>query len=543
MTEQFDFSNSVTIGVNFGVNPDNQPDFTANLTGESTLVASDQVDALVDDPLLGNVGTVDDNADVTKVEFVSSSSTGSTPFVPSITSNSGDNVPDLSPTPNDAEVPFESLYSAGAIVSDGENGTSDGFLKLFLEIEGTPEGTVRNKEPLTLETSSPLSSFSAGKGSQPISYTSQENIELYNTGEDGVFWTGDEKKVAAIVPNANGNSAMLELTPVATNEASEKTLIGTMNSEVLTGNDADNTIYGNGGNDYLDGNEGKDTIVSDNGNDALSGGSENDLLFGNGGNDYLGGEDGNDRLLGGDNDDILLGANGNDALNAGNDNDILNGNNGNDTLSGDEGDDGIIGNDGDDQITGSEGDDGAIGGNGNDGIFGNVGNDNLIGDAGKDVMNGGDGSDALFGGDDDDIIFGEADGDGLFGENGNDVLVGGTGEDTITGGSGSDIFGFQDSAGNIDLIKDFSVSEDLISINADGFGDNLTPNSVLASDMFALGTTAVDNNDRFIFDDASGSLFFDLDGVGGIEQVEIAQLSPETALSANNIFVDSNGAV
>lgn len=540
MTEQFDFSNSVTIAVNFGFNPNNQPDFTANLTGESTLLLGDRVDALVDDPLLGNVGAIDDNADVTKVEFVSSSSTGSTPFVPSITSTSGDNVPDLSPTPNDAELPFESLYSAGATVSDEENGTSDGFLKLFLEIEGTPEGTVRNKEPLTLESSSPLTSSSS---EQPINYTSTETIALYNTGEDGIFWTGDEVEVARLVPDTSGNSAMLELTPLASDQTSEKTLIGSVNSEVLTGNDADNTIYGNGGDDYLDGKEGKDTIVSDNGKDALVGGGENDLLFANGGNDYLAGDDGDDRLLGGDNDDILLGGKGNDALNAGNDNDILNGNDGNDTLSGDEGDDGIIGNDGDDQITGSEGDDGAIGGNGNDGIFGNVGNDNLIGDAGNDVINGGDDIDDLFGGDDDDIIFGEADGDALFGENGNDVLVGGMGQDTLTGGSGSDIFGFQDSAGNIDLIKDFSVAEDLISITADDFGGNLTPDSVLESDMFVLGTAAVDNNDRFIFDNASGSLFFDLDGVGGIEQVEIAQLAAETALNANNIFVDSNGAV
>lgn len=61
--------------------------------------------------------------------------------------------------------------------------------------------------------------------------------------------------------------------------------------------------------------------------------------------------------------------------------------------------------------------------------------------------------------------------------------------------------------------------------------------------MFVLGTAAVDNNDHFIFDNASGSLFFDLDGVGGVEQVEIAKLSSETALNANNIFVDSNGAV
>ena len=54
MTRQLNFSNSVTISVNFGFSPNNQPDFTANLTGESTLLFSDPIDALVDDPLLGN---------------------------------------------------------------------------------------------------------------------------------------------------------------------------------------------------------------------------------------------------------------------------------------------------------------------------------------------------------------------------------------------------------------------------------------------------------------------------------------------------------
>lgn len=540
MTKQFDFLNSVSISVNFGFNPNDRPDFTANLSGETTLLFSEPVDALVDDPLLGDIGLVDNNLDVTKIELVSSTSTGSTPFVPSITSISGDNVPDLAPTPNDSELPFESLYSAGAIVANSEDGTASSFFKLFLEIQGTPEGTIRSREPITLQASSPLTSLSSGEDLQAIDYVSTQTIELYDAGEDGIFWTGDENEVARLVPDANGYSAVFNLTPTSPDILPTETFVGSTESEILVGTNGSDVIFGNGGNDYLEGKLGKDTIVSGDDNDALIGGEGDDLLFGNKGDDYLNGDDGDDRLLGGEGKDILLGGEGNDALNAGDDDDILNGNDGDDTLSGGNGNDGIIGNDGNDQITGGDGDDGVTGGEGDDNIFGNDGNDGLLGNAGSDLINGGKGKDALFGGEGDDTLLGEADGDALFGASGNDVLIGGDGKDTLVGGSGSDIFGFQDLAGDVDVIKDFSVLEDVISVSADGFGGNLTVEGLLQADMFVLGTAAVNNSDRFIYDSVSGSLFFDVDGVGGIEQVQIAKLSPGTALSANNIFVDVN---
>ncbi|MGB3402685.1 MAG: calcium-binding protein [Microcoleaceae cyanobacterium] len=538
MTQQLNFLNSVTIGVNFGFNPNNQPDFTANLTGETTLLFSEPVDGLIDHPLLENVGTVDNNLDVIEIEVVSSTSTGPTPFVPSITSNSGDNIADFSPTPNDLDLPFESLYSAGAIIANGEDDTANSFFKLFIEIQDTPEGIIRSQEALTLEATSPLASFSAEADFEPINYVTSDIIELYSAGEDGIFWTGDEIEVARIVPDTNGFSAVLNLTPTASENSSGNTFIGSTDSEILVGTNGNDVIYGNGGNDYLEGLAGNDTIVSGDEDDALIGGDDDDLLFGNGGNDYLDGQAGNDRLLGGDNDDILLGGEGGDALNAGGGNDILNGNDGDDTLSGGSGNDGIIGNAGNDQMTGGDGDDGMTGGSGNDGIFGNTGNDGLLGNMGNDVLNGGQGDDALFGGKGDDILFGDKDNDALFGENGNDVLIGGEGKDTLTGGPGNDVFVFQNLPGDIDVIEDFSVFEDIISVSARNFGGNLTPGTLLMRDQFVQGTAAVNSSDRFIYDSASGSLFFDVDGVGGIEQVQIAMFSPETTLSANNIFVD-----
>jgi Ca2+-binding RTX toxin-like protein len=48
---------------------------------------------------------------------------------------------------------------------------------------------------------------------------------------------------------------------------------------------------------------------------------------------------------------------------------------------------------------------------------------------------------------------------------------------------------------------------------------------------------AVAESDRFIYNSTTGSLFFDVDGIGSSEQVQIAQLSTGLAMTADNIFV------
>ena len=215
------FLNSVTISVNFGFSPNNQPDFTANLAGTTNILLGDPVDAIVDDPLLGNVGTVDGNLDVIKTEFVSSTSSGTTPFVPLIVAVAGDNVPDLEPTPPDADLPFESLHSAGAIAETSDNAAlADSFLNLFLEIQGTPEGTIRPRAPLTLTASSPLIGFPPGADLNLVDYVSTEITQLFDAGEDGLFWTGDEIEVARLVPDASGRAVVLNLDPIAVTEPS-----------------------------------------------------------------------------------------------------------------------------------------------------------------------------------------------------------------------------------------------------------------------------------------------------------------------------------
>jgi len=156
-------------------------------------------------------------------------------------------------------------------------------------------------------------------------------------------------------------------------------------------------------------------------------------------------------------------------------------------------------------------------------LFGTIGNDNLSGNAGKDILDGLAGNDVLDGGE------------------GNDIIKGSAGNDSLTGGTGSDSFVFESPTEGIDTIEDFDSSEgDRIVISATGFGGGLIPDAVLAESQFVLGTTAVDSDDRFIYDPATGNLFFDPDGNGAAPQQQIAILTGAPNLSAGDIFISGN---
>lgn len=216
----YNFSNLVNINVNFGFMPNNQPDFTTALSGISSILIGNPIDAVINDPLLGNVGSLDGRLDVIITEMFHSSSTGSTPFVPFIAAIAGDGVPDLTPTPPDSTLPYESLYSAGAIVKESNNSTlADSFFRIFLEIQGTPEGTVRTREPLTLTSTSPPI-FPPGTEQNSVNFVSNEITPLFTSGLDGLFWTGDEIEVARLVPDESGRAVVLNLSPTSVPEPS-----------------------------------------------------------------------------------------------------------------------------------------------------------------------------------------------------------------------------------------------------------------------------------------------------------------------------------
>jgi Ca2+-binding RTX toxin-like protein len=133
-----------------------------------------------------------------------------------------------------------------------------------------------------------------------------------------------------------------------------------------------------------------------------------------------------------------------------------------------------------------------------------------------------------------------ADGSGddlVMGGRGSDTLVGGRGKDILTGGAAADSFSFSTPNDGIDAIADFSVPDDTILVSAKGFGSGLMAGAALSPDLFVVGSSAGDASDRFIYDSTKGSLWFDVDGVGGAASVQIATLSSNLALTSNDIVV------
>jgi Ca2+-binding RTX toxin-like protein len=152
----------------------------------------------------------------------------------------------------------------------------------------------------------------------------------------------------------------------------------------------------------------------------------------------------------------------------------------------------------------------------------------LIGTPGDDILTGGAGNDKLRGKQGNDTLVGNA---------GDDILIGGIGNDILTGGAGADRFFRWRSTTGIDTITDFQVGEDTLRVSARGFGGGLVKGAAIAADQFTLGSAASNSSDRFIYDQSTGALFFDADGTGSSEQIQIAQLSTGLAMTNSDIFV------
>ncbi|MEH2002619.1 MAG: calcium-binding protein [Nostoc sp.] len=146
----------------------------------------------------------------------------------------------------------------------------------------------------------------------------------------------------------------------------------------------------------------------------------------------------------------------------------------------------------------------------------------------------------------DDLIVGNNGSDTLSASNdGNDTIIGGVGNDILTGnsndsligGDGTDTFAFYSYYGGIDTIYDFDTTNELIQVSAIGFGDGLSIGSLKTS-QFTIGTSATTSNQRFIYNSATGGLYFDLDGsASGFTQVQFAQLSGGLSVTEKNFVV------
>jgi len=154
-------------------------------------------------------------------------------------------------------------------------------------------------------------------------------------------------------------------------------------------------------------------------------------------------------------------------------------------------------------------------------LHGAGGADRLFGYAGSDTLDGGSGNDRLYGGLGSDTLVG-----GL----GNDRLYGGEGQDILTGGSGRDLFVFDLSpalAGNVDVLTDFAHGQgDRIALSIADFSGFAQIGGIAADQFYAASgaATAQDAEDRLIYNTANGALYYDADGLGGVDAVQIATI-------------------
>jgi Ca2+-binding RTX toxin-like protein len=198
------------------------------------------------------------------------------------------------------------------------------------------------------------------------------------------------------------------------------------------------------------------------------------------------------------------------------------------------------GGDGEDALYGNHGNDTMLGGAGEDFVIGDEGNDTLYGGAFlvdetdlRDLIYGGDGNDEIRGNGGDDFLKGDAGDDSVIGGLGNDEIYGGLGNDYLRGGLGVDSFVFNtplNAATNVDTIQAFVSGTDIIVLYGSNFiqlGASITPGE------FQLGAAADDTGDRLIYNQATGQLYYDIDGntVGGSAQTLFVLLNPGTALA------------
>ncbi|HEX8257081.1 MAG TPA: calcium-binding protein, partial [Allosphingosinicella sp.] len=291
----------------------------------------------------------------------------------------------------------------------------------------------------------------------------------------------------------------------------------------LTGGRLDDDLFSSAGDDTLLGLGGRDDLYSGEGDDILSGGGGNDRLFGDAGRDRLSGGSGNDDLEGGDDHDLLIGGAGGDRMDGGY---------GNDSYFVDSVSDEVV--------------ETAVDG-GVDIVFASLsftlgegvehlrleGSEGLtgLGNAADNDVEGTSGADTLYG---------QGGRDRIIGNDGDDRLDGGSGNDQLRGGAGSDQFVFTEilsAEDNVDALADFNVADDVILLWGRVFAGIGVGR--LGSDAFHYGAEAADAEDRILYQQWTGRLFYDPDGSGRAEPILFARVEAGLELTAADFAVQS----
>ncbi len=373
--------------------------------------------------------------------------------------------------------------------------------------------------------------------------TAQDGLEAYTAVWNGFSW------IAVRIDGSVGTDTLVGIEEVEGSAAGADTLLG---------DDGANILWGFGGNDLLDGRGGGDTLIGGPGDDlyridstldvivegqdegidtvvttvswTAGAGVENLVLEGAGAMTVIGTVDPN-AIVGNDGGSVLGGGRGGDSLQGGAGSDFLNGGGEADTLAGGAGDDRYrVDHAGDVVIEAQD--------EGTDIVAAFV--DWTLPDHVETLQLGGLAPLSGTGNALDNRISGNDAGNALGGQGGSDVLMGAGGADTLSGGAGLDLlaggdgadwFLFGDATEGPDRITDFVAGVDVIVVSAAGFGIVPPPGALpapLPEEHVVVrvgnGSTAPTGTPQFIYNTATGLLFFDSDGQGGAAPVRIAEL-------------------
>ncbi|MCB5176113.1 peroxidase family protein [Microvirga lenta] len=175
------------------------------------------------------------------------------------------------------------------------------------------------------------------------------------------------------------------------------------------------------------------------------------------------------------------------------------------------------------------------------------------GTSGSETLNGTQKADLIFGLEGNDTSSGGAGNDDLHGDQGDDKLDGGTGRDLLKGGLGTDwldagadkdedrfVFDTALGAGNVDTIKNFT-NRDKICLDKSVF-TALGKEGTLSKAAFHVSKTAAlagARDDRIIYQEKTGNLYYDPDGTGAGQAQQFAKLDPKVVLNNLDFVVIS----
>ncbi len=109
----------------------------------------------------------------------------------------------------------------------------------------------------------------------------------------------------------------------------------------------------------------------------------------------------------------------------------------------------------------------------------------------------------------------------------------------VTGGAGNDHFVFDtalNASNNVDTISDFNVANDTIRLENAIF-TALTTTGTLAASAFHIGAGAQAADDRIIYDNVTGDLFYDGNGNAAGGSIQFAHLSAGLNLTFQDFLV------